>query len=627
MSEATPSEPTEASAPPARRALVAIADFEAVDFEAPIRDLCVADVHEVFPAYQTAFAAAAEAKDGSAQSVFRLLLEICTIVLQLSDKSSPWCPLFTYTDGSRACMPEDFRGDQTAVLSAIVGRIVSPGLRARIADIAWSNNRRDGASAAAAVNAYCDIVLGLLDGNLKTCHGRDAVHEAVTPMHRAMQMAKASTARNKRPPKVTTTFEALYAAARDQKDVWSFVNLADLALDYGLRQPAVAAVELEAVASSIPHGTHPTVVKRAWDLAGRLYQNLNDKEGRQRCLKAAVTQLLAVRDEVKRSAGAEAAWVMEALQLLRHVEGEEKLEYDLEIELRRLQKAQLKQMGSFQIDLKLEGIPERIAEHFGTLSLSDSLKEFAFLTRSRDPATMRAEALETRKTAPFMAMMSVAHLDGEGRTDARSAGAPHDGEPDETWYRRMIGQSEGMRRTRAIRGFINPARLVIEARFGVAERHFNAIVGMNGLVPDTQRPIVALGLTRLFQGDMMSATHLLIPQLEPCLRHLLKMNGYDPSKRRDDSTEEDFSLSGLFAHFREELEQILTPAIAFEIDLLFNAKPGPELRHELAHGQISAGGCFHDDVYYANWFIYHLCCLFMIDGWDGVIARQLAEDE
>jgi len=316
-------------------------------------------------------------------------------------------------------------------------------------------------------------------------------------MHRAMQMANASTARNKRPPKVATTFEALYAAARDQKDVWSFVNLAVLALDYGLRQPAAAAVELEALASSIPHGTHPTVVKRAWDLAARLYQNLNDKEGRQRCLKAAVAQLLAVRDEVMGSAGAEAAWVMEALQLLRHVEGEEKLEYDLEIELRRLQKAQLKQMGSFQIDLKLEGVPERIAEHFGTLSLSDSLKEFAFLTRSRDPATMHAEALETRKIAPLMAIMPVAHLDGEGRTDAKSAGAPHDGEPDETWYRRMIGQSEGMRRARAIRGFINPARLVIEARFGVAERHFNAIVGMNGLVPDTQRPIIALGLTRL----------------------------------------------------------------------------------------------------------------------------------
>ena len=90
---------------------------------------------------------------------------------------------------------------------------------------------------------------------------------------------------------------------------------------------------------------------------------------------------------------------------------------------------------------------------------------------------------------------------------------------------------------------------------------------------------------------------------------------------------ERFSLSNLYIRFRPELDQILTPAIASEIDLLFNAKPGPELRHELAHGQISAGACFHEDIYYANWLIYHPCCLLVIHGWDELVAPQLAEDE
>lgn len=626
MSEVNLPGATEAPANSKLPALVTAADFGAVDFEAPIRALGVADVHEAYPVFQQAFATATKENDESAQIVFRLLQQICSILLQPSDKANPWCALFSFTDGTRSCVPEDFRGEQNEALSSIVGQIGHSGLRARIADIAWSNNRRDGASAAAAIDAYCDVVLGLLDGGLKTCHGRTATHEAINPMHRAMQVAKTSTARNKRPPKVATTFEVLYAAAHEQQEVWAFVTLADFAIDYGLRQPAEVAAELEAFTSVIPVGTHPTVVKRAWDLAARLYEKLNDKPGRQRCLKAGVQQLLAMRDEVRGSPGAEAGWVMDALQQLRHVEGEEKLEYDLEIELRRLQKAQLKQFGQFGIDLKLEGIPEKVAQHFCTLSLADSFKEFALLARSREPATLRAEALKVRETAPLVSMMPVAHIDGEGRTESKSAGAPHDGEPDETWYRRMIGQSEQMRRARAIRGYINPARLMIEARFGIAERHFNAIVGMNGLVPDAQKPIMALGFTRLFQGDMMSATHLLIPQLEPCLRYLLKMNGHDPAKRRDDGTEEDFALGGLFVHFGAELDQILTPSIAFEIDLLFNAKPGPELRHELAHGQLGAAACFSDDVYYANWFIFHLCCLFIFDAWDSVVVGQLADE-
>jgi hypothetical protein len=50
-----------------------------------------------------------------------------------------------------------------------------------------------------------------------------------------------------------------------------------------------------------------------------------------------------------------------------------------------------------------------------------------------------------------------------------------------------------------------------------------------------------------------------------------------------------------------------TPAIASEIDLLFNAKPGPELRHELEHEQISAGSCFHqDDPYRALADVQHM---------------------
>jgi hypothetical protein len=621
--ETPPEEPESPS--PELRSLATEADFDVVDIEAPIRELRLADPHEMFTPYQRAIAAALEAKTEPAQVVYRLLAALCGIALQPSDRGSPWGPMMTFETG-RTAIPEDFRGEQTATISAIVGKVESPGLRARLADIAWSNNRKDGRSAAIAVDAYCDTVTGLLDGSLNTSHGRAEVQEALTFLHRAMLLAKDSTARNKRPPKVAQTFEAMHAAALAAKDIWTFVGIIDLGLDYGLRQPAIAAQELEALAGTIPHGTYPMAVKRAWDLAARLYHNLDDKDGRQRCLKAAVQQTLAMREEVKGSAGAEAGWVMDALQQLRHVDGGEKLEYDLGIELRRLQKAQLKQMGTFQIDLHLDGVPEQIAEQFSALELSDALKQFAILGRSPDPEKMREEALKTRTEAPFMSMISVGHLDGEGRTESKSAGASMSSEPEETWFLRIYDQVEGPRRARLVRGFVNPARLAIQTKFGISERHFSAIVGMSSFIPESQKPIIALGFTRLFQGDMMSATHLVIPQLEPCLRHVLKINGHDPSKRRDDGTEEDLALGPLLTTFRAELDQILTQRVVFEIDLLFNAKPGPEVRHELAHGQIGAGGCFSDVVYYANWFMYQLCCLFVLQDWDQLVTPQLAED-
>jgi hypothetical protein len=65
----------------------------------------------------------------------------------------------------------------------------------------------------------------------------------------------------------------------------------------------------------------------------------------------------------------------------------------------------------------------------------------------------------------------------------------------------------------------------------------------------------------------------------------------------------------------------------FEINRLFNAKPGPEFRHEIAHGQIGAAGCFSDDAYYANWLLFHICCLFVLPAWEEIVTPQLIEDE
>jgi hypothetical protein len=317
MTDEKPPEGTEAPRSDLRN-LVTSADLEAVDFEAPIGGLDIADAHEFRHVYERALSVALAAEDEAAKNVFRLFAEMCSMAMHASDPGHTWVPLFVLPDGTRSPIADDFRGEQTATLAAVVGRIVSPALRARIADIAWSNNRRDGASAAAAIDAYCDLVFGLLDGTLKASHGRSAVHEALSALERAMQIATASTKRTKRPEKVGRAFEALYAAARDRRDVSAFVDATNLAFVFGLREFAVAAKELEAVAAASPVGTYPLAVKKAWDLAARLYNKLNNEPARQRCLIAAVDQTLAMREQVKGSAAAEASWITQALQQLQH---------------------------------------------------------------------------------------------------------------------------------------------------------------------------------------------------------------------------------------------------------------------------------------------------------------------
>lgn len=162
-----------------------------------------------------------------------------------------------------------------------------------------------------------------------------------------------------------------------------------------------------------------------------------------------------------------------------------------------------------------------------------------------------------------------------------------------------------------------------QVEFAVQEQDILPIVGRSPLVPRSQEHLLALGFTRFFQGDFMSAAHLLIPQLEPCLRHILRVVGHDPAKRFGDATEEDHDLRGRLSKQRPELERIFGAPIVAEIEALFHARPGPALRHDMAHGQISTGACFHHTIIYANWLLFRLCCLFVVSDWKAIVAPAI----
>ena len=599
-----------------------------MDFEAPIREGMGAETFHLYMAYEHAIGSLGDQLNNTpVRAVYRLFGQLCSMSNNPSDPGDDWTPLVSWNGGARSAIADDFRGDQTAVLSAIIDRIASPTLKARVADICWSNNRRDGRAAQAAIDAYCDIVFGILDGTLKTEHGTLASHDALPALQRAIHLATHTTKRGRRPEKVARAFEALNDAARDTYNIMTVVRLMSEAMGYGLRQKEQVVLELESAASTLPSGIYPEAIRHAWDLAGDLYHQLGNHQARQRCLKNAADQIIAMREQVRGNPAAEASWLTDALQQLRHVKGYDDLKRNLEAEVRQLQQESATQFSTFTIDLKIDGLPEKTAERFSNLSLSESLKLFARLYGSRSVEELRAEALRSAKNTPLLSLMSGVHDDADGRPEAKSAGAPHYGEPEESWFRRTIGMAEQINRTRALNGLIDPARRVIQARFAIGERHIRPLVELSPFVPHSQQMILILGFVRLFQLDLISAASLLIPQLEPCLRHILRIRGHDPSKRRDDGTEEDLSLSGMFSSFREQLEGVLGLDIASEVDLLFNAKPGPELRHEIAHGQLSGGAFYSAEPYYGCWLIYRICCLFLMPEWDTIVAPAIDRED
>lgn len=602
--------------------VVAAVEFQAFNFEAPLTDIRHTEGYSLATLFQKAEAEAKEAGDESRRRVYSFLNAICLIHFTPHDKARPWGPMWEMGD-RRSAIPADFVGDQTSALVEVIPAVKNPILRSRLADICWLNNRKLGAVSAIAVDAYCECVEKLLEGQLIPEHGGEArgTFEAVEFLERGLQIAYATNKKGVIPERVKDALQSLYKCATIEKAYVAFHRTAELALYYSLIEVAQIASDAEALAVAA-NGQYPIAVKAVWDLAAHLYERLDKDDDKRRCQLGAVDQILAMRKQVS-SASAEAHWVMDALQALRHVQNVEEKEEELELDLRRLQKASMKEMAAIPIEMDIEGERERYRALFSNYRLPEALKQFALITGSPRVEMLKENALKTIKKTPLMAMMGISHVDEEGKTIRKSEGAGTTGEPDETWFRREIERAEGIRRFHAVAAAIEPARHMIHAVYNIDEAYLEPIVGVSFFVPESQRAIFSLGFTRFFQRDYISAAHLLLPQLEPSLRHLLKVRGVAPVKRFDDGTEEDLDLGGMLNRLRPELETILTDTITAEIERLFHSRPGPALRHEIAHGLLSGADCYQPSTIYAIWFMYRLCVLFAIKNWDTVIAPYL----
>lgn len=597
-------------------------EFDAVDFETALPEAKI-QPEEFWTLFNTLAQEAREKQNRSAERVYSLLSGICGMHSKPNDRAEPWGPMFVTTTG-RAIIPSDLKGEQNSELLAIVDRVNNAGLRARIADIAWTNDRKAGGRAASvAVAAYQECAEGLMDGKFKPQfeHVGHPSFDALKYMQRAFAIAQATTKKDSKgraqfSDELKATALKLYSVTKDAKAYVAFDQTAELILHYELLEPVVVAKDLEALAATKPENDYAMPIKSLWKFAAQLHRNAGDKDGEQRCRFEAVKQTLEMRKQVKGSAMAEAHWVHQAVLELRHVEGQEEFEAMLRDELRALQRQSTKEMGRFSQEVDLTEMRKKAEEFFKELPLSHCLLEFGHIAHSTPIDKLEQEARESLVNFPLQAMFSASHVDDEGKPIAKSPGADVNGEQSVEWYRLQALRNEDLRRQIVVNGHLHPARIMIHARFQIEERHIAPIVYNSPFVPESQGPLVVLGLTRFFQGDFMSATHLLLMQLEPCLRHILKMNGHDPVKQLDDGTEEELDINGMFKHMRSELIAIFGEDLVYELDLLFVGRPGPSLRNDLAHGFLSAGACFHHHVVYGCWMIYRLCMGFLGPYWE-----------
>jgi len=606
---------------------VPLDELRAVDFLSPLNGVEKADCHALQSAYMNAVHTAQAAGRQSEAHVLRLFEQLCGIHFKVNDRAGVFGPQATMS-GRRTAIPDDFRGEQNRVLESIVVEITHPGLRARIADVVWTNDRKSVGSANAALEAYCETVEGLVRGVYKPQFDMNllATFDEIDLIYRAVQISAQINKKGQIPDRVRDNVALLYDLAQRGVEPIPFERLGRICLHYRLADAKSVAADAEAMAvmaAALPK-TYPIAIKKVWALAADAYAEAGDRDASRRCRLEDVEQTLAMQKQVG-GAGAAAHWVRTAIHELRHINGTGERREELRAELRVLQERALDDFHPIGTPLDVGDIQADVAKEFESLTLSDALLKFAAFTGSRSTDELRKEAFNQIKASPLSSLFGTIHTDEEGKYVAESPSPTlTENEPDEEAVKRMIAQLQGFWRQYLVAGYIEPARNAIGSLHSTSERQFETMAAMSPFIPDSHAYIYALGFARFMQGDFVSAAHLLVPQFEHSIRYVLRSANKDSSKIMPDMLQEDRPLSALLDNFRPELEAIFTADVVNEIDLLFNYRP-PALRHEFAHGKVGAGHCFHADVIYACWFIYRISCLPLFPYWSEHIAPSIEE--
>ncbi|NBI49611.1 DUF4209 domain-containing protein [Burkholderia sp. ISTR5] len=600
-----------------------LSDFKTIEWAALLVALPQADSYSMEMALEAEARNATDSGEYGAARALSILVALCAFHLRVEDPAVPFGPKFTSVN-RRSYIPSDFRGKQNDTLSSIIPYIKHAGLRARVADVVWFNDRKKWKAGNDAVKAYCEIVEKRVSGTFVSAFDgiNETIIDAVDFFHRATQIASMLGKRGKLPAVIQATFDSIFSNAVGGKHYVAFERLARLGASYGIVEWKTVALTSEKLAGAAPDTMLPWAIQPVWNVAADAFDRLGDSDGRRRCVGRSVDQTLKMREQVS-TAAARAYWTRKAIAELRQVGGFRERVAALRVELREYQDLVVEETVQFSIPVDLKVEQKNATKLFGNLSLSDALLQLGVFATSPPVSELKEQAERTRAAGLFSSMFGSTYMDREGKVVAQTSARSYSGELTESQFKEECVRILDMRWHYLVGGFVEPAKRTMMRRFPLEERHFRPIVASSPFIPQGHQHIFSLGFSRFWQGDYTSAVHLLIPQLENSIRHVLLNSKLDSSKMSPELLQEDRSLSGLLDSFRSEMNAIFGEDRTHEMELLFVHKPGPALRHELAHGKMSAGACYESNAIYACWFVYHLTVIPLVDHWNDLVASVI----
>jgi hypothetical protein len=535
--------------------------------------------------------------------VYDSLQLLCSFMPNYGDRAEPYRPM-AIIDGRRSLLPSDLTPADLDFVAALYGRAKVPALRARLGDVLFLRRRDHKAGLDAAVNY---VAAG------KRLVTKASWIYAGENFKRALQLSGMQGRDNAvYKEAAAAVMTALTDPLADTEGFFA-CKLLKVAIQTGLNDPSALAqiahthaekglLEKEFRRSReyrMLEGDFLILAKQeadAWkvrELIGDTYvEEAEQALQRTPPSYSAASHLLVRGIQAMRQAKCDPARITALRERLRHY--------------------QLKSMDEFQTfgyDVDLSDLAAKAMEFVRGLPLEDAIVRLALQHNVINVKKLREEVLEMGRQAPLSVMMGADIVNRSGQVQKTIGGiSPSSTEDQEPQIEERMFQAAA--RTNwpfRAQGYIQPARMQIWQEHPITPENLTFLVINNPFIPPGHETIFLRGLFYGFAGDMMLATHLLVPQIENSIRHLLESNDVEVSNLMSNNTQPAKLLGPLMD--LPETKALFGEDLVFEIRGLLMEKTGYSFRHNVAHGFVGDHDCYSPAAVNSWWLVLRLCLM------------------
>ena len=572
------------------------ADLDEVEVELPIQ---VAERRNNFrfqDDYRRAKAIAeSEGKSGAAR-VYESLAVLCSCVGNFEVSRKPYFPEWSQRD-QRSFIPDDLQEADHSFLGALLPKIKTPWLQARIIDCLYLQRaRRD--LWPQAVTAYLAAAVA--------CYP-STPSEGEKCFRRALQLRNALGKEGSLKLEAVNAVLDFVRSNTKTLEPGAAVKMLRLVFDTRIGDAAEFLVMAAEIAQSCAARNKFAEAREAWQCCGKWFWELEKQDEGDAAFRKAAGLFEVEGDaffglsparlgpaidcylrgvEALRQARSSPDDVARVRQKLRTAQDKERVEMRSSARQNRASPRR----EAFEGDL--EKAAEASRNLVSGLGFRDALSSLVFAIEVVEPARIREDVLKFSELAPLSAMMTKEYADDWGRVTFRQSGLfLKEGEEFEAAMQEAMFEHarEYVWNLRA-ETFIEPCRQVIWGEHQPSIPDIGAVLVANPIVPASHTYSIACGLHAGMSGDWLVSSHLLAPKFEPILRFMLERKGIDTTNIESDLTQPSKMLKGLLD--LAATNSILPAGYLFEIRGILNEKTGYNFRNRIAHGLAGDTECY-----------------------------------